>query len=146
MPTYDLKLDDIDTKAVLNERISKMIMGKAASLSSIVEHSSEQVGRPSEERTNHIEEHVHQFHISALRMTSIKEIKILEEVIGDEKKMNEGGEKHCSAAKKSNVDIEAKDDMINTPFSSQTRLGIEIMENIAMDDETRYPKMKIQMH
>ena len=68
-------------------------------------------------------------------MTSIKE-KILEEVIGDVKKMNGAGGKLFNEATVSSVDIESKEDkenMINTPYSSQTALESIDMENRTMD-------------
>ena len=69
------------------------------------------------------------------RSMSLKE-KILEEVIGDVKKMNGAGGKLFNEATASSVDIESKEDkenMINTPYSSQTSLESKDMENRTMD-------------
>ena len=69
---------------------------------------------------------------AASELSSIDNLKekILEEVIGDVKKMNGAGGKLFNEATASSVDIESKEDkenMINTPFSSQTSLNRKIM-------------------
>jgi len=53
-----------------------------------------------------------------LEMTSIKE-KFLKEVIGDVKKINGAGEKAFSEVTTSNVDIESKENMIDTSYQSE---------------------------
>merc|ERR1712126_259003 len=141
-PTYFSKADSTDTKAALNKHFSKAIKSEVASLSPIVKRISEQVGRQFEERVSRIEEQVHRFLNSGLEMTSIKE-KILEEVIGDVKKMNGAGGKLFNEAMASNVDIEEKENkenMINTPFSSQTSLESEDNENKTMDERNHISK------
>jgi len=75
-------------------------------------------------------------------MSSIKE-KILEKVIGDVKKMNGAGGKLFNEATASSVGIESNEDkenMINTPFSSQTSLESKDMENRTMDDRDHISK------
>ena len=69
---------------------------------------------------------------AASELSSIDNLKekILEEVIGDVKKMNGAGGKLFNEA--SSVDIESKEDkeiMISTPYSSQTSFESKDMEN-----------------
>ena len=69
---------------------------------------------------------------SELSSTDNLKEKILEEVIGDVKKMNGARGKLFNEATVSSVDIESKEDkenMINTPYSSQTSLESKDMEN-----------------
>ena len=75
---------------------------------------------------------------AASELSSIDNLKekILEEVIGDVKKMNGAGGKLFNEATASSVDIESKEDkenMINTPYSSQTSLESKDMDNCSMD-------------
>merc|ERR1712126_145183 len=142
-PTYCSKADSTDTKAALNKHFSKAIKSEVASLSPIVKRISEQVGRQFEERVSRIEEQVHRFLNSGLEMTSIKE-KILEEVIGDVKKMNGAGGKLFNEATASSLDIKSKEDkenMINEAFSSQTSLESKDMEIEQWMTETTFPRI-----